>query len=138
MNSGDPLNLFSRGEKFTRTLAITSELLERYGRLSGDFNPLHVDDQYARGKGFKSRVVYGNIYGMLLSTLVGMDLGHQEVMLLSERFDFEKPVYIGDTIQLTATVVAISVSVRVIELALEFSNITGESIASGKCQVKCL
>lgn len=138
MNNVDALNSFSKGQKFTRSLVITSELMEQYGKLSGDFNPLHIDDQYAREKGFKNRVTYGNIYGMLLSTLVGMDLGHPEVMLLSERFDFKKPAYVGDTIKLTATVAATSISVRVIELNLEFCNANGEAIASGKCQVRCL
>jgi len=132
----DPLNLFSKGQKFTRSLVITSELLEQYGKLSGDFNPLHIDDQYAMEKGFKSRVAYGNIYGMLLSTLVGMDLGHPQVMLLSQKFDFKKPAYVGDTIKLTATVAATSVSVRVIELNLEFCNVSGDAVASGKCQVR--
>jgi len=136
MNNVYPLNSFYKGQRFTRSLAITSELLEQYGKLSGDFNPLHIDDQYAREKGFKSRVAYGNIYGMLLSTLVGMDLGHQEVMLLSEKFDFKKPVYVGDTIKLTATVAVTSVSVRVIEFNLEFCDVDGDAAASGKGQVR--
>ena len=132
------MEFFSIGKKFTRCLAITPELMKRYGDLSGDCNPLHIDDQYARSKGFNGRVTYGNIYGMLLSALVGMDLGHPEVMLLSERFDFRKPVYIGDAIELTATVTAISVSARVIELTLKFCNTAAELIAAGKCQVRCL
>ena len=136
MKNDDPIGRYAKGQRFSRALSVTADLLEDYGRISGDYNPLHVDDMYAVERGFTGRVAYGNLQGMLLSALVGMDLHDRQVLLLSERFDFKKPVYIGDSIELVATVTGVSAAVGVVELGLEYRNGSGDVIASGKCQVR--
>jgi len=133
----DGLDKFEVGQKFYRKLVVTADVLEQFGRLSGDVNPLHVDDEYARSRDFKGKVAYGNILGMMLSAFVGMDIGLNEVMLLSERIDFKKPVYVGDDIELCGTVLNKSAAVRVVEFGIQFQNSSGETVASGKCQVRC-
>ncbi len=138
MESNDALNHFTQGDKFNRYMNITRELMNQFSQLSGDLNPLHIDENYARGKGFAGKVVYGNVLGLLLSALVGMNLGYEQVMLVSQRIDFKHPVYIGDTIQLCATISAKSEAVRIIEFGLEFSSEKGIKVATGKCQVRCL
>ena len=118
-------------------LIITEELLQKFGALSGDYNPLHVDEIFAKKRGFKDKVAYGNILGLLISQLVGMHLWSDDVMLISQKINFKKPVYVGDTIELTGKIALKSAAVNIIELSLTFSNDSGEIIASGKCQVRC-
>ena len=118
-------------------IIITEEFLKKFGDLSGDYNPLHVNETYAKKKGFKDRVAYGNILGLLVSQLVGMHLWSEDVMLLSQKINFKKPVYPGDVIELTGRIALKSAAVNIIELSLSFTNYAGEIVASGKCQVRC-
>jgi 3-hydroxybutyryl-CoA dehydratase len=117
-------------------IPITDELLKKFGDLAGDYNPLHVNDTYAKNRGFKGRVAYGNILGLLVSQLIGMHLWSQNVMLVSQKINFKKPVFPGDVIELTGKIVLKSAAVNIIELSLLFSNDAGEIVASGKCQVR--
>ena len=133
----DIFNSISLDDIFAAKLSITEDLLKQFGTLSGDLNPIHTDDNYAKEKGFLGKVCYGNILGMLISTMVGMNLGSNEVMLLSQKVDFRYPVYVGDVIELKGKVSNKSEAVRIIELKLSFWNEKGMKVASGKCQVRC-
>lgn len=121
---------------YSAKLLITEDLLEKFGTIAGDYNPLHTNEQYARGKGFKNRVAYGNILGLLISQLVGMHLWSENVMLISEKIDFRRPVYNGDCIIVTGRISQKSAVVNIIELSLVFTNNSEEIVASGKCQVR--
>jgi len=117
-------------------IIITEELLKKFGDLAEDYNPLHVDETYAKKRGFKDKVAYGNILGLLVSQLVGMHLWSDDVMLISQKINYKMPVYPGDIIELSGKIVMKSAAVNIIELSLSFSNGSGEVVASGKCQVR--
>lgn len=137
LHKDDILNNISIGDKFAVKLAMTEELVKQFGVLSGDMNPLHTDDDYAIKKGFSGKVCYGNILGLLISRMVGMNIGSSEVMLISEKIDFKHPVYVGDIIELRGEVSKTSEAVRIIELELSFWNGLEVKVASGKCQMRC-
>lgn len=130
------MNRLQKGDKSSVKLAISEELVGQFRMLSGDSNPLHLDDSYARSKGFSSKVCYGNILGLLVSRLVGMHLGSQEVMLVSEKIDFKHPIYVGDVIELRSIISEKSEAVRLIEVDLSFWNTSEVRVASGKCHVR--
>jgi 3-hydroxybutyryl-CoA dehydratase len=123
---------------YSTKLVITEELLKAFGELSGDYNPLHIDDAYAKEKGFTGKVAYGNILGLLISQLVGMNLWSKEVMLISQKINFNKPIYTGNFIELTGKITQKSSALKVVELSLSFANDEGDIVASGKCHVRCL
>ena len=132
-----PTDLYVEGESFTTELKITEHLIKSFADISGDINPLHTDPDYAKEKGFLKTVAYGNLLGLLISTLIGVKLKSKEVMLVTQTVNYKKPVYAGDTIILTGTVSNIVSAVSSIELKLVFSN--GQpTVASGKCIFKCL
>jgi len=136
------MNYFETGKKYYRELIVTEDIMSGFKNISGDNNPLHVDENYAKSRGFEGKVAYGNILGAMVSALVGMSLGTEEVMLVSQSLNFRKPVFIGDKINLCATVSNISEAAGIIELSMNFTvtrkNGKNEKAASGKCQVKCL
>ena len=123
--------------QYCAKMCITQELLKKFGDMAGDYNPLHIDQMYAKEKGFKDRVAYGNILGLLVSQLVGMHLWSENVMLVSQKINFKKPTYLGDRIELIGEITLKSAAVNTVELSLSFSNDSGEIIATGKCQVRC-
>ena len=132
-----PTDLYVEGESFTTELKITEYLIKSFADISGDINPLHTDPDYAKEKGFLKTVAYGNLLGLLISTLIGVKLKSKEVMLLTQTVNYKKPIYAGDTIILTGTVSNIVSAVNSIELKLIFSN-EHQTVASGKCIFKCL
>jgi len=132
-----PTDLYVEGESFTTELKITEYLIKSFADISGDINPLHTDPDYAKEKGFIKTVAYGNLLGLLISTLIGVKLKSNEVMLVTQTVNYTKPVYAGDTIILTGTVTNIVSAVSSIELKLIFSN-GRQTVASGKCIFKCL
>ena len=130
------LDLIPDNAIYRSKIVITEELLKNFGDLAGDYNPLHINETYAIKRGFKGRVAYGNILGLLVSQLCGMHLWSEDVILISQKIDFRKPVYLGDVIELTGKIALKNAVVNIIELSLSFSNGAGEIVASGKCQVR--
>lgn len=84
---------------------ITKELQDQFLKLSGDYNPLHLDDEFAINKKFNSKVVYGMLIASFLSKLVGVYIPGEKCLLHSIDIKFVKPVYIGDIIKIQGTVV---------------------------------
>lgn len=130
------IDKFSTGMVFRHTLKITDEVMRIFADISGDYNKLHTDAEFSRNKGYKDRVVYGNILGLLISTLVGMKLDTENVMIISESIDFKKPVYVNDTIELFAEAVNISQAVSVVDFNLSFRNQDKARVGKGKLQIK--
>ena len=89
-------------EKFC--VQITKEMLDLFGEITGDNNPLHCDEEYAKAKGKKGRVVYGMLTASFLSTLAGMYLPGEKSLVQGVDVKFLKPVYIGDVLEIKGIV----------------------------------
>ena len=128
--------VLKQGDTFARSMDVSEDTLAAFERISGDSNRLHRDEQYAKSCGFRSKVSYGNILGLMVSSLVGMNLAEYEVLILAQMLLFRKPVYPGDTVTLSAEVSSVSEATKTSELKLTFRNGSSELVASGTCQVR--
>ncbi|MCM1467302.1 MAG: MaoC family dehydratase [Alistipes sp.] len=89
------------------------EKIEKFRELTGDINPLHVNEDFAANYGFGGRVVYGMLSASLISTLGGVYLpGRYCLIQQIEGCKFLSPVYIGDILTVTGTVKELNDSVR--------------------------
>ncbi len=90
------------------TTKITTEMEDMFRSITGDENPLHRDDDYAKevsGGKFESHVAFGMLTASLYSTIAGMYLpGKYSLIHSLERVDFKKPVFAGDELTVTGTV----------------------------------
>lgn len=134
----DRIRLFKVGDVFQHSLEVTRELMQRFLQMSGDSNPIHMDDRYAVAHGFRGAVVYGNLLGAMISHLVGMKLPTKEVVILSESLEFRKPSYVGEQIRLEAVVTSIHEAVSAVSLRLTFFSPSGEKVCAGQCVIKCI
>lgn len=75
-----------------------------FAGISGDFNPLHVNAEFAKTQQFGKRVVHGCFSSALISAALGVKLFGPGALYISQKVDFRKPVYIGDTLTAVATV----------------------------------
>ncbi len=83
---------------------VTESDIQAFGEATGDFNPLHFDDAYARKTIFRGRVAHGALCIGFISAVVGMKLPGEGTIFLSARTDFKAPVRIGDHVVTVCTV----------------------------------
>lgn len=113
---------FPVGRSESITLDVTDDLIDRFAALSGDFNPLHIDDEAARALGFNQRVAHGALAVAFLSTLVGTKLPGPGALWSNLRLEWLKPVFPGDSVRIEGTVTAVSESARSISVHVEGTN----------------
>jgi len=125
------------GDKASFRRLVSEEDLTKFAELSGDYNPLHMDEEYATKTEFGVRVVHGFLLGAWVSRLVGMELPGANALLLKESLAFKKPVRIGDEILIAGEVVCKSQVGQLIELNITI-NRQQEILVSGSVFVKVL
>lgn len=77
---------------------ITEEDISTFGKLSGDYNPLHFNEDWAKGTLFKGRIAHGILTTAFISTVIGMKLPGTGTIYLGQSMRFKRPVRIGDVI----------------------------------------
>ena len=124
----------SVGMSATFAKTITEADVALYAAVSGDTNPLHMNDEFASHTRFKMRIVHGMLTTSLWSTLVGTRLPGPGCAYLSQEMKFIKPVHIGDTVTARVTVYEIHKEKQRVYLNGECF-VRGELVASGSGKV---
>ncbi|HQU86766.1 MAG TPA: MaoC family dehydratase [Pyrinomonadaceae bacterium] len=120
------------GEKFSTTKQITDEVVRAFAELSGDFNPIHLDDEFAKTTRFGKRIAHGMISGALISAVLGYQLRDRSVVYLSQTMKFVAPVFIDDTVTATATVTNIREDKPIVTIECVCTNQNGETVVKGE------
>ncbi|MBW8362814.1 MAG: MaoC family dehydratase [Kaistella sp.] len=89
-------NYLGKTAHFSKTLSETDLYL--YAGITGDLNPVHVDEEYAKKTKFKKRIAHGLLTASYICMPLGMYLPGPGTIQISQFLDFVRPVYIGDTI----------------------------------------
>lgn len=118
-------------------VTITKEAVTAFATLSGDENPLHVDDSYAATTRFGKRVVHGMYLGALVSRLVGMELPGTKALLVRESLTFKEPAYIDDVVMVKGVVIRKSDALQLITIAVTITRDT-LTLAEGEVLVTVL
>lgn len=121
---------------YTRSVefCVSAEQMRAFAELSGDFNPLHLDDAFARARGFAGRVVYGALLVAKVSQLIGMELPGRDSVWSSLQLDFRRPLYVGHPARVEAVVDGLSEATRLVQLRLRVSS-GSDTLAKGKAEV---
>jgi acyl dehydratase len=120
------------GQKASRSLTLTAEHVEKYAEITGDYNPLHFDEAFAKGTKFGGLVVQGGLTTGILNALVAMDMPGPGTVFLSHDFKFVAPVFIGDTITGEAEVLSVHATKPVTQLKIVITRQTGETVLEGE------
>jgi acyl dehydratase len=116
---------------------MTENDIQSFAQLSGDYNPLHMDQSYAATTKFGKCIVHGMFLGALCSNLVGMYMPGKRCLYLKQTLLFKKPVYINDTVNIKGTVISKSDSTKVLDIKIGiFCN--GEEVVSGEALVQVM
>jgi acyl dehydratase len=120
------------GQTATRRLTVTADHVQTFAELTGDYNPLHFDEEFAANTKFGRLVVQGGLTTGLLHALVAMDMPGPGTVFLSQNWKFTAPVYIGDTITAEAEVVSVHDTKPVSELRIRVRQQDGEIVLEGE------
>ena len=120
------------GQKARRSLTLTADHVKTFAQLTGDYNPLHFDPEFAGRTKFGKLVVQGGLTTGLLHALVAMDLPGPGSVFLSQNWKFTAPVFIGDTITAEAEIVSVHATKPVYQLKITVQRQTGETVLEGE------
>jgi 3-hydroxybutyryl-CoA dehydratase len=123
---------FEVGRRAEVTKTITDDDVRTFARLTGDFNPLHVDDAYAAASRFGRRIAHGMLTAGLVSAVLGMHLPGPGGIYLTQSLKFARPVYPGDTITALAEVIAFDAERRRLRVKTLCTNQRGEPVLEGE------
>lgn len=118
--------------RFTKT--ITEADVFSFANISGDFNPLHIDEEYARRSVFGRRAAHGILTAGIISTVLGSDIPGVGTIFVELHIRFLKPVFFGDTVTATATVMEI-INPKRVRLLVACVNQEGNDVAIGNAVV---
>ena len=126
------------GDTFSTTREITDELIRQFAELSGDHNPIHLDQEFAKQTRFGRRIAHGMLSGAFISAVLGYEFKERKIVYLSQTMKFTAPAYLGDTITTTATVTGIREDKPIVTLETVCRNQNGEMTVKGESAVMLL
>ncbi|KAA5803649.1 MaoC family dehydratase [Alkalicaulis satelles] len=104
------------GQSAEITRLVDDETVRRFAEVSGDFNPLHLDEAYASRTPFRGRIAHGALVASFISCVLGNHLPGPGAVFAGMTMRFERPVRIGDTVLVRATVTEVDVKGRKVKL----------------------
>jgi 3-hydroxybutyryl-CoA dehydratase len=126
------------GDKFSKTRVVTDELIRAFAEVSGDYNPIHLDEEFAKTTRFGRRIAHGMLSGAFISAVLGYEFEARKIVYLSQTMRFVAPVFIDDTITTTGTVTHIREEKGIITLETVCTNQNGEMTVKGEAMVMLL
>ncbi len=126
---------WEEGDSASFTKTITEADVVLYAGVSGDTNPVHLNDEYARDSRFGRRIAHGMLSAGLISTVLGTRMPGPGAIYLGQTLRFVAPVYLGDTITATATITAYEKKRGRMTISTVCTNQRGEEVINGEAQV---
>ena len=127
------LSIFDK--EYQHKFVVTQAVYDGFQQCSGDFNPLHTQEAFAKSKGFSECVMYGNILNGFVSYFIGMLLPTPDVIIHSQDIMFKNPVFLNDELDFTAKVEDSSEVVNTVIFKYAFRNAAGKLVARGHVQI---
>ena len=127
----------NQGDVYSFKRKISKNDTMDFAKLSGDFNPLHVDPDFGKKSAFKNNVVHGMLAASLFSTLVGMHCPGEKSLYIAQTLNFRLPLYYDDVAIVKGTVISKNDNVKIITLKTEILK-NGKIAVDGEAKVKIM
>ena len=123
------------GQQESFMIKITASMVEKFSNLSGDLNPLHMDNEFAESSSFKKRIVHGMLLASFFSQLIGMKLPGKNALYFSQTLNFRSPCYIDDKIEIIGEVIEKSDSTKIITISTSIFNKSKTCLIDGIAKI---
>lgn len=126
------------GDKFQTERLVTDEVVRKFADVSGDYNPIHLDEEFAKTTRFGKRIAHGMLSGAFISAVLGYEFKERKIVYLSQTMKFTAPVFLGDTVTASATVTNIREDKGIVTLETVCTNQNGVTLVKGEAVVMIL
>ena len=124
------------GDSASLSKTVTEADIVNFAGTTGDFNPVHVDAEYASKSMFKERIAHGMLMAGFISAVLGTQLPGPNAIYMGQTLEFKLPVKIGDTVTATVTVTEKRDEKRILKLDTTVTNHRDEVVVSGGAVIK--
>lgn len=100
-------NIFKVGQFYEKEVTITSEIGKEFARISGDFNPIHLDEKYAEETRFGKRIVHGMLIGSYISGIIGNEFPGQGSIYLNQDLKFRRPIFYDKKVIIRVEIISV-------------------------------
>lgn len=128
---GKTIHEMKIGDSASFSKTITDFDVKMFAGITGDFNPVHINKEFAKETMFKDRIAHGMLVASLFSTVLGTQLPGEGAIYAGQELKFTKPVYLDDTITATVTVSELDVEKNRVTLETIATNQNGEVVIKG-------
>jgi acyl dehydratase/putative sterol carrier protein len=132
---GKSLDEIHLGDKAEGSMKVTADHIEWYAKMSGDYNPLHMDDEYAATTIFGRRIAHGPVGGALVARVIGMQLPGLGTLAYNMKVNFTAPVFPGDEITAKVKVTEKIPEKNLLRLSFIVTNQQGLEVMNGYANV---
>ena len=126
------------GDSFSTSREITDELIRKFADVSGDYNPIHLDEGFAKTTRFGRRIAHGMLSGAFISAVLGTEFKERKIVYLSQTMRFAAPVFLGDTVTARGTITKIREEKGIVTLETVCTNQNDEVVVTGEAMVMLL
>jgi 3-hydroxybutyryl-CoA dehydratase len=126
------------GDRFSTSREVTDDLVRKFAEVSGDYNPIHLDEEFAKTTRFGRRIAHGMLSGAFISAVLADEFRERKIIYLSQTMKFTAPAYLDDIVTATATVANIREEKGIVTLATVCTNQNGETLVKGEAVVMVL
>jgi acyl dehydratase len=123
------------GDTASLSKTISDDDIRAFAELTGDHNPVHLDDEYAAGTRFGRRIAHGMLGASLISAALANELPGRGTVYLSQSLQFTAPVFPGDTVTARVTVTKVREDKPIVTLDTVCVNQHGEAVVKGEAVV---
>lgn len=124
------------GQEYRMLRKFSKEDVAQFASVSTDFNPIHVDTDYAEKSMFKRNIVHGFLTGSLFSAIIGTKMPGEGSIYLKQDMKFLKPIYVDEEVAAIVSIKDIKTEKRIITLKTVLENHTGELAIDGEAVIK--
>jgi len=136
MSESDNVLGIKLGHKVSFTKTVSDKDIQSFAEVTGDANPVHLNQDYASKTRFKGRIAHGMLSAGFISAALGTRLAPDSVVVyLSQQLRFQRPVKIGDTITANCEVTALQPERRFVTVKTDCVNQAGEEVVTGEALV---
>jgi len=123
------------GDSRKFTVMISDSMIDKFADISGDYNPLHMDQEYAKAAKFQNRVVHGMLLSSLFSRLIGMHIPGKNALYFSQSLKFVNPCFPNENITVEGLVIGKSIATRLITIKTTAVDRNNKLLIDGEAKV---
>lgn len=126
--------IIEKGLSFSYSRKLSKNLIEDFAKVSGDYNPIHLDEDYASTTVFKKPVAHGILMASMFSYIFGNHYPGVGSIYISQNLRFKKPVYVDDVVLATVTVESVNYEKRRIKFSTVCA-VEGSVVVTGDAEI---